>query len=114
MHLTSPASCPGSSHRLAQQLVESWIPPTSAGMTDALARTANLRSRRPCVAPQRLDPIAHRRVRREQAADALAYRVLDEERLHARGHVQRGVLLDLAQRADQRIGVLGQLRRARI
>ena len=36
------------------------------------------------------------RVRREQAADAIRHRVLDEERLHARGHVEGGVLLDLA------------------
>src|SRR5262245_9029539 len=50
----------------------------------------------------------------EQAAEAARDWVLDEERLHARWPVKAGVALDLLQRADQRVGLLGELGRAGI
>src|SRR5262249_46692001 len=66
---------------------------------------------RPRIAPQRLDPRGDGGMRSEQAGEAPRHRVLDEERLQAGGHVEAGVPLDLAEGADQGVGVLGELRR---
>ena len=61
---------------------------------------------------QRLDPGIHRRVGREQVGKALA-RVVDAQFHHRRGRAGKlAAVLDLAQRRDHGVGILGQFDRS--
>ena len=63
---------------------------------------------------ERLDTIVDGRMRCQPSREPALQRVLDEKRFHARRHVERRIALDLAQGRNHRIGILGELYRARI